>query len=113
MSGSDLAGDPEAEPYYPAGLFCGAAAVGVVAALFLVVLAGPAAWLLDEPLLEPVLEALAPILVLFAASGIYQAKLRRELLLRGFAFASVLASLSGGVVAVTMAWWWMSHLNAR
>jgi len=79
--------------------------VGVIAALLLSVLAGPAAWVLDEPRLESVLQALAPILVLFAASGIYQAKLRRDLLLRGFAFASILASLSGGMMAVTLAWY--------
>ncbi|MGI9451507.1 MAG: lipopolysaccharide biosynthesis protein, partial [Geminicoccaceae bacterium] len=79
-------------------------AVGLMAALLLVVIAGPAARLLHEPELKSVLQALAPILILFAASGIYQAKLRRDLLLRGFAFASVLASLSGGVMAVTLAW---------
>ncbi|MGI9493375.1 MAG: lipopolysaccharide biosynthesis protein [Geminicoccaceae bacterium] len=79
-------------------------AVGVTVAVLLIMIAGPAARLLDEPLLEDVLQALSPILILFAASGIYQAKLRRELLLRGFAFASVLASLSGGTMAVTLAW---------
>lgn len=45
-------------------------AVGVTAAFLLIVFAGPAAWILGEPKLETVLQALAPILVLFAASGI-------------------------------------------
>ncbi len=79
-------------------------AVGTIAALVLTIIAHPVALLLDEPLLATVLQALAPILILFAASGIYQAKLRRDLFLRGFAFASVLASLSGGITAVTLAW---------
>lgn len=79
-------------------------AIGTAAALVLIAAADPIADLLSEPGLSPVLEALAPTLILFAASGIYQAKLRRSLLLRGFAFASVSASLAGGLVAVTLAW---------
>ncbi len=78
--------------------------IGALAALVLVALSGLVGWLLGEPELPPVLKALAPTLILFAASGIYQAKLRRSLQLRGFAFASVSASLSGGLVAVTLAW---------
>ncbi|MGI9434350.1 MAG: lipopolysaccharide biosynthesis protein [Geminicoccaceae bacterium] len=79
-------------------------AVGTTAALALFTLATPAATLLSEPQLAPVLRALAPTLILFSASGIYQAKLRRELRLRGFAMASVSASLAGGLMAVTLAW---------
>ncbi|MDH3661874.1 MAG: lipopolysaccharide biosynthesis protein [Alphaproteobacteria bacterium] len=79
-------------------------AIGVAAALLLMIAADPIGYLLSEPGLPPVLQALAPTLVLFAASGIYQAKLRRELQLRGFAFASISASLAGGLVAVTLAW---------
>ena len=79
-------------------------AIGTTAALLLIATADLIAHLLSEPGLTPVLRALAPTLILFAASGIYQAKLRRSLLLRGFAFASVSASLAGGLVAVTLAW---------
>lgn len=78
--------------------------VGTAAALVLVAVANLVGDLLGEPELGPVLKALAPTLVLFAASGIYQAKLRRDLLLRGFALASASASFSGGVVAVVLAW---------
>lgn len=78
--------------------------IGALAALLLGLLAGSVSDILDEPGLAPVLRALAPTLILFAASGIYQAKLRRELRLRGFAFASSSASLCGGVVAVGLAW---------
>lgn len=78
--------------------------IGGAAMLVLVMLAGPIGHVMREPDLPPVLSALAPTLILFAASGIYQAKLRRDLLLRGFAFASVSASFAGGVVAVTLAW---------
>ncbi len=79
-------------------------AIGTVASLVLIGSADLVGYLLNEPGLPPVLRALAPTLILFAASGIYQAKLRRDLLLRGFAFASVSASLGGGLVAVTLAW---------
>jgi len=78
-------------------------AIGAAVALLLTAGAVPIGLLFNEPDLPPVLRALAPTLILFAASGIYQAKLRRDLLLRGFAFASVSASLAGGIVAVAMA----------
>lgn len=79
-------------------------AIGTAAALLLIAISGLVGRLLGEPDLPPVLRALAPTLILFAASGIYQAKLRRALQFRGFAFASVSASLSGGFVAVALAW---------
>lgn len=79
-------------------------AIGATAALLLIASADLVGYLLAEPGLPPVLRALAPTLILFAASGIFQAKLRRSLLLRGFAFASISASLSGGLVAVVLAW---------
>ncbi|MGI9490072.1 MAG: lipopolysaccharide biosynthesis protein [Geminicoccaceae bacterium] len=79
-------------------------AIGTIACLILIAAADLIGHLLGEPDLPPVLQALAPTLLLFAASGIYQAKLRRELLLRGFAFASVSASFTGGLVAVSLAW---------
>ncbi|MEM8950974.1 MAG: lipopolysaccharide biosynthesis protein [Pseudomonadota bacterium] len=79
-------------------------AIGATACLLLIAAADFIGYLLSEPDLPSVLKALAPTLILFAASGIYQAKLRRELLLRGFAFASISASLAGGLVAVTLAW---------
>ena len=77
--------------------------VGTAAALILFAVADLAGQVLDEPDLGPVLRGLAPTLVIFAATGIYQAKLRRDLLLRGFAFASASASLAGGVMAKSSA----------
>lgn len=79
-------------------------AVGTTAALTLFAVADIVGHVLDEPGLPAVLRGLAPTLVLFAASGIYQAKLRRDLLLRGFAFASASASFAGGMMAVALAW---------
>lgn len=79
-------------------------AIGAGAACLLAAGADLIGRLLAEPGFPPVLKGLAPTLILFAASGIYQAKLRRDLLLRGFAFASISASLAGGLVAVTLAW---------
>ena len=79
-------------------------ALGTAAALLLLASADLIGVLLGEPDFPPVLRALAPTLILLAASGIYQAKLRRALLLRGFAFASISAALAGGLMAVTLAW---------
>ncbi len=57
-------------------------AIGATACLILITTADLDGHLLGEPDLPPVLQALAPTLLLFAASSIYQAKLRRDLLLR-------------------------------
>lgn len=102
--GEALIQSDEVGPKHFSSAFWANLMIGVIAALVIMLIAGPIAAFLEEPLLVDVLRALAPILVLFAAVGIYQAKLRRDLLLRGFAFASVFASLSGGIVAVAMAW---------
>ncbi len=102
--GEALIQSDEVEEKHFSSAFWANLLLGSIAALTLTAISGPVARFLDEPLLAAVLQALAPILILFAATGIYQAKLRRELMLRGFAFASVLASLSGGLMAVTLAW---------
>lgn len=57
----------------------------------------------SEPRFAPVLRAIAPLLVIYSLSGILQAKLRRELKLKGFAFASIAATLLGAIVAAIMA----------
>ena len=46
---------------------------------------------------------MAPLLLIYAASGILQAKLRRDLRLKAFAFASIFATICGAVVAALMA----------
>lgn len=102
--GEALIQSDEVEASHFSSAFWANLAIGLAAAMVIIFVAGPIASFLDEPLLKDVLRALAPILILFAALGIYQAKLRRALLLRGFAFASVFASLSGGIVAVILAW---------
>ncbi len=102
--GEALIQSDEAGPKHFSSAFWANSVLGLAVALVVILIADPVAVFLDEPLLKDVLKALAPILILFAALGIYQAKLRRELLLRGFAMASVFASLFGGVTAVAMAW---------
>lgn len=57
----------------------------------------------SEPRFGPVLRAIAPLLLIYAASGILQAKLRRDLQLKGFAAASIFATICGAVVAASMA----------
>ncbi len=57
----------------------------------------------SEPRFGPVLRGIAPILLVYAVSGILQAKLRRDLKLKGFAYASIFATICGAAVAVLMA----------
>jgi len=57
----------------------------------------------SEPRFGPVLRAIAPLLLIYAASGILQAKLRRDLQFKAFAFASIFATICGAVVAAFMA----------
>ena len=102
--GEALIQSDEVGPKHFSSAFWANLAIGMISAVVIMLVAGPAAAFLDEPLLVDVLRALGPILILFAAIGIYQSKLRRELALRGFAFASIFATLSGGIVAVTLAW---------
>ncbi|NJO36543.1 MAG: lipopolysaccharide biosynthesis protein [Rhizobiales bacterium] len=102
--GEALIQSDEAGPLHFASAFWLNLVIGGGVALALIAGADLLGLLLAEPGLPPVVRALAPTLFLFAASAIYQAKLRRDLQLRGFAFASVSASLAGGLVAVTMAW---------
>jgi PST family polysaccharide transporter len=77
--------------------------LGALVAVGFFLIADPIAALLDEPNFAPVLHALAPTLLLFGASGIYQARLRRSLRIQGFAMASIASTLAGGIVAVTLA----------
>ena len=46
---------------------------------------------------------MAPLLLVFSISGILQAKLRRDLKFKGFAFASIFATILGAIVAAVMA----------
>ncbi|MEZ5932734.1 MAG: lipopolysaccharide biosynthesis protein [Alphaproteobacteria bacterium] len=102
--GEALIQSDEAGPQHFASAFWLNLVIGGGGALALIAGADLIGLLFSEPNLPPVLRALAPTLLLFAASGIYQAKLRRGLQLRAFAFASISASLAGGLVAVTLAW---------
>lgn len=57
----------------------------------------------SEPRFGPVLRATAPLLLFYAASGILQAKLRRDLKLKAFAVATILATIGGAVIATILA----------
>lgn len=74
-----------------------------LAALILFTAAPLIAEAFSEPRFAPVLRAVAPLLLIYSASGIFQAKLRRDLKLKGFAFASIFATLLGAIVAALMA----------
>lgn len=74
-----------------------------IAALILILTSEWIALGFSEPRFGPVLRGIAPILLIYAASGILQAKLRRELRLKGFAYASIFGTICGAVVASLMA----------
>ncbi|MDH3659276.1 MAG: lipopolysaccharide biosynthesis protein [Alphaproteobacteria bacterium] len=78
-------------------------ALASLAALILIAAAPAIAIAFSEPRFAPVLRAVAPLLLIYSVSGILQAKLRRDLKLKGFAFASILATILGAIVAAVMA----------
>ncbi|MGI9509491.1 MAG: lipopolysaccharide biosynthesis protein [Geminicoccaceae bacterium] len=77
--------------------------LGLIAALFLALLAPVLAWLLAEPALAKVLIALSPTLVLLSASRIILAKLRRAFRFQGFMVLNVAATFGGALTAITLA----------
>ena len=77
--------------------------LAAIAAAFMITAAPLIAGGFSEPRFAPVLQAIAPLLLIYAISGILQAKLRRELRLKGFALASILATILGAAVAAVMA----------
>ncbi|MGI9501143.1 MAG: oligosaccharide flippase family protein [Geminicoccaceae bacterium] len=74
-----------------------------LAALLLSAAAPLIADVFSEPRFAPVLRAVAPLLMIYSVSGILQAKLRRDLKLKSFAFASIFATILGAIVAAVMA----------
>ncbi|MEM7045043.1 MAG: lipopolysaccharide biosynthesis protein [Pseudomonadota bacterium] len=77
--------------------------LAALAALILIIGAPAIAAGFGEPRFGPVLRAIAPLLLIYSVSGILQAKLRRDLKLKGFAFASIFAVILGAIVAAIMA----------
>lgn len=73
------------------------------AAAFLILASDLIAWVFHEPRFGAVLRGIAPLLLIYAASGILQAKLRRDLRLKAFAYASIFATICGAVIAAIMA----------
>jgi PST family polysaccharide transporter len=79
--------------------------VGLAAlvALILITAAPFIAETFSEPRFAPVLRAVAPLLIIYSLSGVLQSKLRRDLKLKGFAYASIIATILGAIVAAIMA----------
>ena len=88
--------------WFSSGLWVNAAFASL-AALLLMTASPLIADVFAEPQLLPVLHTLAPLLLVFSVSGILQAKLRRDLKFKGFAFASIFATTLGAIVAAIMA----------
>jgi O-antigen/teichoic acid export membrane protein len=77
--------------------------LSVLAMAGVVALAGPLATLLGEPGLTPVFRALAPVLVVNAASGVPAAILQRELRFRELAMREMASALVAAAVGVGLA----------
>jgi PST family polysaccharide transporter len=88
--------------WFSSGLWMNVGLAGL-AALILIAAAPAIAEIFTEPRFAPVLRAIAPLLLIYSLSGILQAKLRRDLKLKGYAFASIFATILGAVVAAVMA----------
>ena len=80
--------------------------IGIGLGLCLIIALGafPFAQLLDKPLLGPVLLAMSPITILFGVTGIYQARVRRELRIKGLAIRTVVSVMAGGAIGLMLAW---------
>ncbi len=90
------------ESWFSSGFWLNVGLAGLVA--FILIVAAPyIAHAFAEPRFAPVLRAIAPLLVIYSLSGILQAKLRRDLKLKGFAYASIFATILGAIVAAVMA----------
>ncbi len=90
------------ESWFSSGLWMNVG-LAALAALILITAAPFIAETFAEPRFAPVLRAIAPLLIIYSLSGILQAKLRRDLRLKGFAYASILATILGAIVAAVMA----------
>jgi PST family polysaccharide transporter len=77
--------------------------LSLVASAAVVALAGPLAGLLGESGLAPVIRALAPVLLLNAASGVPSAILQRELRFRELALREMVSAVVACVVGVGLA----------
>jgi O-antigen/teichoic acid export membrane protein len=77
--------------------------VSIAATALIVVLAAPLAALLGEPRIGPVVQALAPILVVTASTAVPTAVLKRELRFRELALREMAAGLASAVVGIGLA----------
>lgn len=78
-------------------------AIGLGLAGLLAILAFPMASWLEKPLLGPILAGLAPITIFFGITGIYQARVRRQLRLKILALRTLVSVIAGGSVGLIMA----------
>lgn len=92
------------ESYFSSALWMNLT-LAAVAALVLISSSEIIAKIFSEPQFGPVLRGIAPLLLIYAGSGILQAKLRRDLRLKAFAYASIFATICGAIVAGIMAVW--------
>lgn len=77
---------------------------GVGLSLIVLMVAAPSAILLQQPQLRGVLMGLSPLPLLFAAIGVYQARLRRAMQFRSLAVRTQACVLAGGIVGSILAY---------
>ena len=83
--------------------FWAALALGVVLAVVGLLAAGPIAALLNEPELQPVLQALSLVFILSGLAAIPMAILQRELRFRSLALRTIFSLAGGGALGIAMA----------
>lgn len=84
--------------------FWTAVATGSLLTLGGILAAGPLAWLLGEPRLEPILQALSFTFLLTAFSSTQMALLRREMAFRSLAIRRLVALACGGAIGIALAY---------
>lgn len=98
MIQADDLGEARRDSVFWANMAC-----GIALSSALLVLCWPVSLLMGKPMLGWVLAALAPLPLLFAAIGVYQAGLRREMGFRSLAIRAVCSVCAGGTVGVALA----------
>lgn len=91
------------EPEHLDAAFWANVLLGVLLAALLAGISVPVAQGLGEPLLMPVMAALAPSLALSGASWIFHARLRREMAYHVVVWSTLASILGGGLVGVALA----------
>lgn len=101
--GQTLVRVPERERDVWSSAFWFITLIGAGLALFLLIIAAPTAWLMQEPRLTPVILAMAPLPLIQAVAAPAMANLQQRERFRHLASAELFGSLSGVATAIALA----------